>query len=914
MDRRENTAGRNEVFMEDIEYMENELKLAELVDVDVLQRIQNAFAAFTGMASITTDADGIPVTKGSNFTDFCMKYTRNTSIGRKRCEKCDKFGAQATWESGKATTYYCHAGLIDYAAPIVANNRLVGCFIGGQVLSGEPDPVQIKKVAEEIGVDPDELYAAACKVPILTKEGIDNAAKFLYTIANVLSDMAYGKYLALQANKEMEKAANMKSDFLANMSHEIRTPMNAVIGMAEMALREDLPPAARDYIHQIKASGNTLLMIINDILDFSKIESGKMDIIPVEYEAMSVVNDICNIIVTRLKSRDVEFIMDISPNIPHKLLGDNIRMKQILLNLANNAVKFTARGKVVIRMWHEPLSENLIRLCVSVEDTGIGIKKVDLEKIFRSFEQVDSKRNRNIEGTGLGLAISKQLVSLMNGELQVESEYEKGSTFSFMLPQQVVDSRSCIHVKNPDSILAFGLLENVFIKQQLRTDCNYLGVKYKEIDSIEEVADLSLEKSVFVFIECNKLTDPVSEFVKMHPAFQFVLLINFDDVIEYDLPNLIVLKKPLYTLNEAMIFNGDPVYYHDEDSDSVSIDFIAPTASVLIVDDNAINLTVTEGLLEPLKMKIDTALSGKEAIAKISVSHYDIVFMDHMMPELDGVETTHIIRRFHAEYSDVPIIALTANAVDGIRDMFLQEGMNDFIAKPIELKTLVAKVKKWLPEEKVQNTDPSQNKPSQPAFNENLVIGDLDTASALKLLGSEKLFWSVLKDYYRVIEKKSKLIRDLMEKEDWENYTIEVHALKSASRQIGAISLAEKALRMEEAGNRKDVAMIRNCTDEMLFQYRSYLPVLEPYFQKKEEGDGRKQIISVDILLKLLEEMQEALDDLDSDHMESVIEKMEQYYFSGWQEKLFLRLKEAVEDIDVDICEEMISNWKSGLI
>ncbi len=894
--------------------MDKELYLTDLVDVEVLQRIQDAFATFTGMASLTTDVDGVPVTKGSNFTEFCMGYIRETEIGRSHCEQCDKYGAHATWENGKPTTYYCHAGLIDYAAPIIVEGNLVGSFIGGQVLVKAPDYEQIKGVAEEIGVNPDGLYSAAKKVHILGKENIDNAAHFLYIIANVLSDMAYGKYLALQANQEIERAANMKSDFLANMSHEIRTPMNAVIGMAEMALREELPPVARDYINQIKISGKALLTIINDILDFSKIESGKMDIIPVEYEPMSIINDVCNILITRLKDKNVELILDISPDIPHKLFGDNIRIKQILLNIANNAIKFTSQGKVVIHMSHTVLSDGEINLSMSVEDTGIGIKKEDLGKLFQSFQQLDSKRNRNIEGTGLGLAISRHLLALMNGGIHVESQYEKGSVFLINLPQKVVDASNCIQVKNPQTVMAVALIENPYVKEQLVTDCGYLGVEYRDFVSGEELSDIAASKNVFLFVEQSLFHGELEEYIKNEPSVTPVLLMNFNDTSEYDIPQMMYVKKPLYTLNEAMIFNRESLHYYDRDSQDVDFDFTAPDARVLIVDDNAVNLTVAEGLLEPLKMQVDTALSGKEAVGKISVHQYDIVFMDHMMPELDGIETTHIIRRFHKEYDDIPIIALTANAMDGMRDMFLNEGMNDFIAKPIEFRTLLTKVKKWLPAEKIQKTDDSEKSAVNRETNKEIVVGDLDIKSAVGLLGSEKVFWNVLKEYYRVIDKKSELIKELMEKEDWEGYTIEVHALKSASRQVGANSLSEKAAAMEAAGNAKDVEQIRSCTDEMLEQYRGYLTVLKPFFTEEQEQNEGKTDMPPDMLHELFANMHEALDNLDFDSMELLINKMGHYQYKGWQEELFSQLKNAVDEIDMDTCAEIIDNWEMNLM
>jgi CheY-like chemotaxis protein/HPt (histidine-containing phosphotransfer) domain-containing protein len=376
--------------------------------------------------------------------------------------------------------------------------------------------------------------------------------------------------------------------------------------------------------------------------------------------------------------------------------------------------------------------------------------------------------------------------------------------------------------------------------------------------------------------------------------------------------NLLLVKKPLYTLNEAMIFNRESIRYYEGNVDSVAIDFIAPTADILIVDDNPVNLTVAKGLLEPLKMKIDTALTGQEAISKISIYHYDIIFMDHMMPELDGVETTHIIRRFHKEYDDVPIIALTANAVEGVKEMFLAEGMNDFVPKPIEFKNLISKVKQWLPVEKMQSVEMPQN-PVRTTPAKEVVVGDLDTKSAIRLLGSEKLFWTVLKDYYRVIDKKSKLIEELVEREAWADYTIEVHALKSSSRQIGAHLLAEKAAAMERAGNARNVSQIRLCTPSMLLLYRKYASVLKPYFEDEKEDDSAKTPVSNEELLKTFEEMQDALENLDFDRMDSAVNEMIKYSYEGYQEEMFHQLKEAVDDMDVDACEEIIDKWKQKL-
>ncbi len=886
-----------------------ELQLTDLIEVETLQRIQDAFAAMTGMAALTTDLHGFPVTKGSNFTDFCTKYTRVSEVGHLRCEQCDKYGAEQTLQRGRATSYLCHAGLIDYAAPILANGRMIGSFIGGQVLTKPFEKEKVYQIAEELDIDPEKFWEAAQKVQILGQEDIDNAAQFLYTIANVLSEMAYGKYMMMQANQEIEKANSMKSDFLANMSHEIRTPMNAVIGMSEMALREDLPPSARKYVRQIKSSSKALLTIINDILDFSKIESGKMDIIPVKYDMMSVINDIANIAIERLKDKNVDLILDVSPDLPHELFGDNNRIKQILLNLVNNAIKFTSEGQVVIRVSHNPLSDTKILLRFSIEDSGIGIKEVDLEKIFNSFQQVDSKRNRNIEGTGLGLAICRRLVHLMGGTIEVSSIYGEGSIFSCEIPQKIIDAQPSCRIKEPAQIRAIGLFQSSYVRRQFEIDCQRFGIEYGIAESVEEVVP-DVNKENFFFVEQEKFDDQIEEYIRMIPEFTTVLLLPFELSDDYDIPQILMLKKPLYSMNEAMIFNREGLKSVDEEDYIIDFSFIAPEAKVLIVDDNAINLTVAEGLLEPVQMKIDTALSGKEAIDMISVQHYDIVFMDHMMPELDGVETTHIIRRLHPEYNDVPIIALSANVVNGVKEMFLEEGMNDFVAKPIELKALLSKVVKWLPVEKVQKISEMAGGGHPADTEEDIVVGDLDTKAAIKLVGNARLFWMVLKDYYRVISKKAELIKETEINEDWAAYTIEVHALKSASKQIGAMSLSEKAARLESAGNARDSKLIHEYTDEMLAEYKAYLPVLAPFCEEEEEKESRGAITK-ELLAGFFADMREGLENLDMTLMESVSDSMRHYSYDDVQKALFERLQEAVENIDVDICEEIIAEWES---
>ena len=496
--------------------IENEFKLTDLIDIETLQKIQDAFSDMSGIAALVTDSRGRIQTKPSGFTEFCGKYVRNTEEGRKRCEKCDKMGAEKAARAGVSCAYFCHAGMVAFAAPIMAHGHMVGCFIGGQLLTIPPDEDKIRKVAGDIGVDGDELMRAAGDVKIVDKRTIEKVSNAIYTIANVLSEIGYSKYQVNLKNMELRKTSNMKSDFLANMSHEIRTPMNAVIGMAEMALREDIPPAAREYIGQIKSSGQTLLTIINDILDFSKIESGKMDISDVEYEPLSMINDVSNIIMTRIGSKDLDLTVDVNPELPIGLYGDNIRIKQVLVNLANNAVKFTDSGNVNVKIDFLRTTEDTIELCVSVTDTGRGIKESDMTKLFQSFQQLDSKRNRNVEGTGLGLAISKQLVALMHGKIHVDSEYGRGSTFSFVIPQKVTDGRRAVEEVD-GGIVAASLIQSDYTAQELAGDMEKLGVTYVRLESEEDLGWLKDHNAGYLFVEQPLMTEAVQYFLKLNP-------------------------------------------------------------------------------------------------------------------------------------------------------------------------------------------------------------------------------------------------------------------------------------------------------------------------------------------------------------------------------------------------------------
>lgn len=885
--------------------MDEGVHLTDLIPVETLQKIQDSFSKMARMAALTTDENGKPLTEGSNFSEFCTNFCRKSSIGRERCEKCDRDGAVMVLNSGKPVSYFCHANLVDFAAPIMLGDRMIGSFIGGQVLSEEPDYEKIREYARELGVDEEGFVEAARKTQIVPQAAIVRSTNFIYEFAGVISDMAYKSYETIKLSKEAMQAAAHKSDFLANMSHEIRTPMNAVLGMAEMALREEMTPQAKQYIRQIRSSGKNLLVIINDILDFSKIESGKLNIVPVVYEPLSIVNDLANIVNTRIGSKHIEFTVDLDPTLPHKLYGDNIRIQQILLNLLNNAVKFTEQGEVHLKVSFTWTDDENIMLKAIIRDTGIGIKKQDMGKLFQSFQQVDSKRNRNIEGTGLGLAISQQLLRLMGGSISVESEYEKGSTFYVELPQKVIDKTPSVPVED-HSVKAALIIENEYVLEQIKKDLSRLDISYTDLVNGENSSNIT---NGFLIVEYQLFGESIKKKLAENLDLKCLLLAPYDCQNDINIPGVKMLHKPVFSLGlySALGISDDRITESDTESDNFI--FTAPDAHILIVDDNPINLAVASGIIEPLKMQVDIANGASETIEKVKQIKYDIIFMDHMMPGVDGIETTHIIRRLIRGYEEVPIIALTANAVGGTKEMFLQEGMNDFVAKPIELKEIVSMIKKWLPKEKIIPAAANEAQPAPEAPKETLTIEGLNTAQAISLLGSEKLYMQILREYYLAIDKRAAIIRQAFENNDIKGYTIEVHSLKSTSRQIGADALADLAASLEKAGNEQNTELIHAKTNDLLAQYMDCKNIIAPMFPelsiKEEVSEAAPSTVS-----KMLDRMTEALDSMDTLAMDEVMEEMSGYTYTLAQTQCFDNLRKAAEAFDIDMCSSIIEIWR----
>lgn len=635
-----------------------------------------------------------------------------------------------------------------------------------------------------------------------------------------------------QKAREAEEAAQAKEDFLANMSHEIRTPMNAINGMVELALRNDtLPDQEKGYLYNIRAAGEDLMSIIDDILDVTKIDSGNMEITEEEYEITSIVHDVINVVQVMLGEKQVVLLVDVSPDIPTRLRGDSVRIKQIILNLLGNAVKYTEKG--TIHMVVESLAidgdKGHIDLKVSVTDTGIGMSEIQMEDLFTKFQQMDGSRNRARGGSGLGLAISKRLVELMQGTLVAKSELGKGTEFTFTVRQAVIDARPCID------------------------------------------------------------TDPQL----VHQQQSFKMEENAED-------------------------------RENRKKEGRQTTFTAPTVRILLVDDNKVNLKVAEGLLRPYKMCIETADSGRRAIEMVQNRIYDLVFMDHMMPQMDGVEATKIIRGLDGEYFRmVPIVALSANAVRGAREMFLEAGMNDFVPKPIEMRIIDRTLRKWLPEDKVlSNKNASVEEQNEENTSERKVnpllwqMDGVDVVVGMKYTGEDvTLYREILSDYMDAIEEKANIIEQAVTEEDIETYTIEVHSLKSTSKSIGAMELSEFAKGLEANGRNGEWGPIIARTPALLNMYRGLYDTIMPYRAVRESDlqTQTKQPIGDVELMEQLGQLLDSIEMYDSIRSEEILEELSDYDIEADWSKHMQEVNESMGRFDYDACKEQVIQWRSAL-
>jgi signal transduction histidine kinase/CheY-like chemotaxis protein len=724
-----------------------------------------------------------------------------------------------------------------------------------------------------------------------------------------------------------------KTSFLARMSHEIRTPMNSILGMAEIIQRKPISAEVQEYMNILHHSGQNLLAIINDILDFSRIESNRFKIEKQKYHIASVLNDTVNMIRPRAAEKSLDFLVNLDSAIPAELTGDEGRLRQILTNLLSNAVKYTREGFVSLDVGLEERSAQTVKLFFAVRDSGVGIKPEDLGRLFTDFTRLDARTNQGIEGPGLGLVIARGLCRAMGGDITVTSEYGSGTVFRATVVQDFENSLPAAQVSGAESkrVLFFDWRERylksvggAFINLGITVDC---PVELEQFKTALEKGDYD-----YAFVSSRYALDCIYTLGKRKRPLRLVLLMELGEISVFrDVSSVLM---PVYSVPLAHII--------DENQNSAAgpgrgaqlkIRFSAPEARILIVDDISTNLRVAKELMRPYNINIHTCLSGAEAVELVKENRYDLIFMDHMMPGMDGIETTARIRAWEAalnpparangappEHSGIPIVALTANAVSGQREIFLQSGINDFLAKPIDIQKLDDILEKWLPrekqiaapgaEEEIKEEEVKPELIETAPLEADIAIAGMDIEKGIRNLGgSPEVYFDILADFSRDVESRSAKIRDALERGDIKLYGTLVHALKGAALSIGALETGELAADLERAAFRPegsgDTERLAAGTTELLKKLGVLADDIRNATARRERADVRERS---DYSALNLEALQTALETMDIAVVNSILREYAGLSLDGETRSKIAEVEQHILMFEYDKAIEKIQN------
>jgi len=730
----------------------------------------------------------------------------------------------------------------------------------------------------------------------------------------------------LYREKEQADLRNQsKSMFLARMSHEIRTPMNVIAGLSRLIAHEkdQLPPKIFKYSVEISQAANNLLAIINDILDLSKIESGKLEIIKVSFTLSSLLEDVINIIHFRILDKGLQFISFVDDQLPNNLIGDVVHIRQILLNILGNAAKFTHEGHIAFDVLGSKTDEKTVTISFIIRDTGIGIRSEDQTKLFADFSQVDAETNWNVEGTGLGLSISYELVNRLGGSISMISQHGQGTTFTISLPLEMENDQPCAVVQKASDHHILIYEPRTIYEQSLIRTLKHLNISHERVQNISAFSETlqGYRRVSHIFI-ASFIYDDIARLLA-EPTFANTPIILLCE--SADQCRLTQARTVLLPINAMYLVNVmNDVSCDLGERSGIDIFFKIPTAQILVVDDNRPNLLVVEGLLEHYECQVDFSMSGRDALRQVQQCRYDLIFMDHMMPGMDGIETTMRIRELgkekeHEYLRTIPIIALTANAVFGMKEVFLQNGMDDFVSKPIEPVRLHEVLMAWIPKDKQQVIDAPEWK-SKPTESETFQILGVNTQIGIARTGG------TLDGYIRIVgtlcnelEAKIAAMEKALDTDDLVTYRRYVHTYKSFLATIGAMPISVMAAILETAAQNEDRTTISLHHGDFVHGLREVAMSVAMALREREDQLGDAKISDEDMkwLHAELGKLKSAIEEMDMSQVDSIMDSL---LAKHWTKEIKDQLEKIMQNITlyewteaVEMIEGLKRSQKTGV-